>query len=639
MARKTELSRCTNWPSWAKSAQTRVKWCFSSRWRMRRMRSFPSGLSRLQPRAKHESVGKAISPPERRISTACPIALGCGSTGWTSKYFAMGPACHAEAHDRESEGLERAPPRRPRGGARQPRTGTVRADHRRSRHRGRQLRRHRRHQRRRWPRRRSRERAAPEDRVLPHGGPAGVRGPGAGRATGCVRARRRGRLRPRHRRALPLHQGVRPPSPRAVCRPRGRRDAGRRLGCQARFGGGGVSSRPHVVVVGGGIVGSAIARRLSCAEPQPDVTLVEKEPGPGLHQTSRNSGVVHAGLYYAPGSAKATLSREGVRRLRQYCRERGLPYDEVGKLVIALDETEERRLRDIEARALANGVPGLRWLGAEALREVEPHAVGRAALHSPTTAITDFAVVATAMLDDARERGATVLTSFDVTAMSRRGARVDVRAADGREVSADRVVIAGGLHADRLAVLAGDGVSPQIVPFRGEYLQLSSSAAVLVRGLIYPVPDPRYPFLGVHLTKRVDGGVLLGPNAVLATAREGYRRRDVDPDVVRALASSAGFRAFARANVRTGLHEVVGSLSRHAFVERARRYVPAIRDRDVHRADSGVRAQAMDPDGSLVEDFRFSRVGPVLCIRNAPSPAATASLAIADMVVDQLELA
>jgi (S)-2-hydroxyglutarate dehydrogenase len=397
-------------------------------------------------------------------------------------------------------------------------------------------------------------------------------------------------------------------------------------------------TRPHVVVVGGGIVGSAVARRLTLSHPRPEVTVVEKEAAPGRHQTSRNSGVVHAGLYYTPGSTKATLSQEGVRRLRRYCNERGLPYDEVGKLVIALDEVQEARLRDIEVRALANRVPGLRWLGADALREVEPHAVGRAALHSPTTAVTDFSLVATALLEDAEGLGARVVTGFEVTGFDRRGGRVDVRGADGRGLDADRVVIAGGLEADRLARLAGDGPDPVIVPFRGEYHRLVPSAEHLVRGLVYPVPDPRYPFLGVHLTKRVDGRVLLGPNAVLATAREGYRRRDVDLDLVRRLLSSRGFLRFARTNLRTGVHEVVGSLSRHAFVERVRRYVPEISVSDVVPAGAGVRAQAMDPDGALVEDFRFSRVGPVLCIRNAPSPAATASLAIADLVVDRLDL-
>jgi L-2-hydroxyglutarate oxidase LhgO len=286
-------------------------------------------------------------------------------------------------------------------------------------------------------------------------------------------------------------------------------------------------------------------------------------------------------------------------------------------------------------------VSGLRWLGPDALHDIEPHVVGRAALHSLTTAITDFSRVAASMLADATAGGAQVVTGFEVTGIGRggsHGGRVEVRAADGRRLDGDRVVVAGGLHADRLAMLAGDGPHPSIVPFRGEYHRLVPSAEHLVRGLVYPVPDPRYPFLGVHLTKRVDGRVLLGPNAVLATAREGYRRRDVDLDVLRSLATSRGFLRFARANLGTGLREVVGSLSRHAFVERARRYVPAIGDNDVVPALAGVRAQAVDPDGSLVEDFRFSRVGSVLCIRNAPSPAATASLAIADLVVDRLDL-
>ena len=397
-------------------------------------------------------------------------------------------------------------------------------------------------------------------------------------------------------------------------------------------------TRPHVVVVGGGIVGSAVARRLTLSTRRPEVTLVEKETAPGRHQTSRNSGVVHAGLYYAPGSVKAALSREGGRRLRRYCADRGLPYDEVGKLVVALDEAQDEALRAIETRARANGVPGLRRLGPGELREVEPHVVGLAALHSPTTAITDFALVALAMLADAASAGAEVVTGFEVTGLDRRGSRVEVSAADGRRLVADRVVLAGGLHADRLARLAGDGPDPAIVPFRGEYHRLVPSAEHLVRGLVYPVPDPRYPFLGVHLTRRVDGGVLLGPNAVLATAREGYRRRDVDLDLVRELVSSRGFLRFARANLRTGVHEVLGSLSRHAFLERVRCYVPEIDDADVVPSVAGVRAQALDRDGALVEDFRFSRVGSVLCIRNAPSPAATASLAIADLVVDRLDL-
>jgi L-2-hydroxyglutarate oxidase LhgO len=398
-------------------------------------------------------------------------------------------------------------------------------------------------------------------------------------------------------------------------------------------------SRTHVAVVGAGIVGAAVARRLVSLDPRPVVTVVEKEATPGRHQTGHNSGVVHAGVYYAPGSDKARLSRQGVRRLSAYCRERGLPYDELGKVVVALDAEEELRLRELERRARANGVPGLERLGPDGLRAVEPHVAGRAALLSPTTAVTDFGAVARSFLEDASRAGATLVTDFDVVDVRRGGSEpVRLTASDGRVVTADVVVLAAGLGADRLAVLAGDGPDPRIVPFRGEYLRLRPQARHLVKGLVYPVPDPRYPFLGVHLTRRTDGEVLLGPNAVLATAREGYRRGDVDLDQLRRLAASPGFRRFARANVRTGLHELAGSLSRRTYVARVRRYVPELRTSDVLTAPAGVRAQAMDADGSLVEDFRFSRVGPVFCIRNAPSPAATASLAIADLVVDRLGL-
>ena len=401
-----------------------------------------------------------------------------------------------------------------------------------------------------------------------------------------------------------------------------------------------MTRRLRVAVIGAGLVGSAIARRLTLTDVRPEVVVVDKERAPGLHQTGRNSGVVHAGVYYAPGSDKARLSREGVRRLRADCAERGLPYEEVGKVVVASDEVEVVRLRDIERRARANGVPGLRWLGPAALREIEPHVTGLAALHSPTTAITDFAAVARSYLDEAEMAGAEVVWGFEVVGIRTRrtGSAVVVESADGRSLTADVVVVAGGLGSDRLAVLAGDGPHPRIVPFRGEYLRLRPEASGLVRGLVYPVPDPRYPFLGVHLTKRVDGDVLLGPNAVLAAAREGYRRADVEWRELWTLVSDRGFRRFARGNVRTGVHEMLGSLSRRIFVERVSRYVPAITTTDVLPAPAGVRAQAMDADGSLVEDFRFSRVGPVFCIRNAPSPAATASLAIADMVVDRLDL-
>lgn len=396
-------------------------------------------------------------------------------------------------------------------------------------------------------------------------------------------------------------------------------------------------SRIRVVVVGGGIVGAAIARALTERHPRARVTVLEKESTPGQHQTSRNSGVVHAGLYYLPGSDKARLSRAGVARLKDYCASRELPYAEVGKILVALDAADEARLHGIHERALANDVPGVRWLASDELRDVEPHVRGRAGLHSPTTAIVDFGRIASAFLADAAGLGAVIRTGYEVAGITV-GSPTVVRSIDDDVVEADVLVVAAGLHTDRVAALAGDSPFPRIVPFRGEFHQLTPNARHLVRGLIYPVPDPRFPFLGVHLTKRVDGAVLIGPNAVLALAREGYRLGDVDLREVRELAGFRGFRDFARANLSTGLSEMWGSINRRAFISAVQRFVPELRPRDVVRAPAGVRAQAMDEDGALVDDFRFSRVGNVFSVRNAPSPAATASLAIADMVVRELAL-
>jgi L-2-hydroxyglutarate oxidase LhgO len=393
-------------------------------------------------------------------------------------------------------------------------------------------------------------------------------------------------------------------------------------------------------VVGGGIIGAAVARALTRSEPAAKVSVLEKELTPGLHQTGRNSGVVHAGLYYTPGSAKARFARRGIGLLRSYCAEHGLVYDECGKVLVALTERDRRRLADIQARATANGVPGIRLLDADQIREIEPHVRGIAGLHSPTTAIVDFAAVARRMLDDASEAGAEVRTGVNVTGFEQRASEVRVSGRDGQGTEVigafDYVVICAGLHADRLARLAGDDEYPRIVPFRGEFAALRPQRRYLVNGLVYPVPDPRYPFLGVHLTKRVDGNVLIGPNAVLALAREGYGRRDVDLREVGDLMAWSGFRRFARANWRTGVREIYGSVSLRAFVRAARHFVPELRINDVVPAPAGIRAQAMDKDGTLVDDFRLSRRGRILCVRNAPSPAATASLAIADDIVAEL---
>ncbi|MFD0683046.1 L-2-hydroxyglutarate oxidase [Actinomadura fibrosa] len=394
-------------------------------------------------------------------------------------------------------------------------------------------------------------------------------------------------------------------------------------------------TQTRIGVVGAGILGLAIARRLAETRPDAAVTVLEKEDRVAAHQTGHNSGVAHAGLYYAPGSLKATLCRRGIGLLKEYCADRGLPYEECGKVVVARDASELGPLAEIERRATANGVPGLRRLDAGGLREIEPHAAGVAALHSPTTAIVDFPAVARAFAADVRDGGGEVRLGFEVVRLGRAGDRVRV-ASPEEELVFDRLVVCAGLQSDRVARLAGDAPAPAIIPFRGEYYRLVPERTDLVRGLIYPVPDPRYPFLGVHFTRRVDGGVDVGPNAVLALAREGYRWRDVRPADLWETLRWPGFRHMARRHWRTGVKELYGSAVRRAYVAEARAFVPDLRVDDVVPAPAGVRAQAVDPDGSLVDDFRIGRVGPVVTVRNAPSPAATSSLAIAEYVTDRI---
>ncbi|NKZ04752.1 L-2-hydroxyglutarate oxidase [Actinomadura latina] len=391
----------------------------------------------------------------------------------------------------------------------------------------------------------------------------------------------------------------------------------------------------RVGVVGAGILGLAIARRLTQTRPGATVTVLDKEDRVAAHQTGHNSGVAHAGLYYAPGSLKATLCRRGIGLLKDYCTDRDLPYEECGKVVVARDASETAALDEIERRAAANGVPGLRRLAGGGLREIEPHAAGVAALHSPTTAIVDFPAVARAFAGDVVQGGGEVRLGFEVVRLGRAGDRVTVASAH-EELVFDALVVCAGLQADRVSHLAGDSPAPAIIPFRGEYYRLVPSRTDLVRGLIYPVPDPRYPFLGVHFTRRVDGGVDVGPNAVLALAREGYRRRDVRPADLWETIRWPGFRRLARRHWRTGAKELYGSAVKRAFVAEARAFVPELAAADVVAAPAGVRAQAVDPDGSLVDDFRIGRVGPVVTVRNAPSPGATSAMAIAEHVVERL---
>ncbi|SPL93193.1 L-2-hydroxyglutarate oxidase [[Actinomadura] parvosata subsp. kistnae] len=378
-------------------------------------------------------------------------------------------------------------------------------------------------------------------------------------------------------------------------------------------------------VVGAGIVGLAVARELATARGA-EVTVLEKEGRVGAHQTGHNSGVVHAGIYYPPGSLKARLCREGVALLKEYCAAYALPYEEVGKLVVATSGAERPRLAALAERARANGVPGIAELDALALREIEPHAVGVAAVHSPHTAICDFPAVARRLALDVAELGGSVRLAHPVRALRERAGKVEV-VAGRRRFAFDRLVVCAGLGTDAVARMAGAGGDVRIVPFRGEYYALRGKARELVRGLIYPVPDPRYPFLGVHLTRRIDGGVLVGPNAVLAMAYEGYRWSNFGN--VRQILGWPGTLRMARAHWRTGLKEVYGSLVKDAFVMAARRYVPELGPADLERAPGGVRAQAVARDGGLVDDFVVDVRGKVVLVRNAPSPAATSSLAIA----------
>jgi L-2-hydroxyglutarate oxidase LhgO len=384
-----------------------------------------------------------------------------------------------------------------------------------------------------------------------------------------------------------------------------------------------------VAVIGAGIVGLATALRLLEARPDIRVAVVEREDRVAAHQTGHNSGVVHAGLYYPPGSAKARLCREGKALLERYCETRSIPIEHPGKLVVALDEVDLARLSALRERGIANGVGGLEEVGPERLRELEPHVAGIRALWSPRTGIVDFTAVAEAYAADIRERGGTIAVHCGVTAI-RRFPAGRLLVTERGEIRARMVVSCAGLWADRVAALSGDLASdaPRIVPFRGDYYRLTPDAAPLVRGLVYPVPDPRFPFLGVHFTRRIDGEVWAGPNAVLAFRRAGYRRRDVSPRDLAEAITYPGFLRLARRYWRTGLVELWRDASRAAFARELRRFVPGLRDDQLRFGPSGVRAQALARDGTLVDDFDLATGNGILHVRNAPSPAATSSLAI-----------
>lgn len=395
------------------------------------------------------------------------------------------------------------------------------------------------------------------------------------------------------------------------------------------------TSPDTIGIVGAGILGLAIARRLQEVRPGTQVTVFEKETAVAQHQTGHNSGVVHAGIYYTPGSLKADLCVRGVSLLREYCQDRQLPYLEIGKLVMAV-HADELAMENLYERAKDNHVPDLRKVSKEEIKELEPNAGGIAALHSPRTAITDYPAIARAFAEDITESGGEVKLGFSVTGITNVPGGIEVASGQQR-VRVDRLILCAGLQSDSVAQLAQDKQEPKIIPFRGEYMLLKPEKTDLVRGLIYPVPDPRYPFLGVHFTPRVDGSVEVGPNAVLALAREGYKRSHVSPRDLLGLAAYPGAWKMAGQHWRTGIKEYRGSFSTAAFMKDAQLYVPGVGVQEVVRGGAGVRAQALDRDGTLVDDFRIHQVGRITAVRNAPSPAATASMAIAEHVVDQID--
>lgn len=394
----------------------------------------------------------------------------------------------------------------------------------------------------------------------------------------------------------------------------------------------------RVAVVGGGINGLAVARQIMLDHPGTETSVFEKEDSVARHQSSHNSGVVHAGLYYEPGSLKARLCTRGAELVRRYCADQGLPFDECGKLVIALNEVELPRLEAIHRRSLANGVAGVRLIEADQIRSIEPNATGIKALHSPHTAIVSYGAIATRIAEEIQAWGARVHLSSPVESLVERPEGVFVEGSDGAldPRPFDMVIACAGLQSDRLAQNSGDKNDPRIVPFFGQYYVINSAFRHHVKGLIYPVPDPRYPFLGVHFTKRIDGEMTIGPNAFISLGRENYSGRQSSLRDIADYAAYPGFWKFAARNLPVTLRELKTVVSKTIFVREAARYIPALADVKVKPAVRGIRAQAMTRDGNLVDDFVIRRSGRITHIRNAPSPGATSSLAIAEYIVREV---
>lgn len=402
------------------------------------------------------------------------------------------------------------------------------------------------------------------------------------------------------------------------------------------------STRPAFAVIGAGIIGVAVARELIERFPNALVTVFEKSSDVAAHQGGHNSGVVHSGLYYEPGSLKARLCRRGVELLEGYTKSRDLPYKACGKLVVALHADEHDRLTKIYERAVANGVPNVELINAKRLALIEPNATGTLALYSPHTAITDYAAITRSLADDVRATGGVLRFETEVVGIANleHGCQVVTQTNGSMPQSQtfDYVIACAGLQSDRVAQLAGGAAYPKIVPFFGQYARLEPKHRDILNGLVYPVPDPAYPFLGVHLTKRVDGEMLIGPNAFLSLGRENYSGRQLNVADVTDVVTNPGFWKFAARNIKTGLKEFTGVMSQARFRAGATAYVPKLLGAASTPITRGIRAQAMDKTGRLVDDFVIETLGRATFLRNAPSPGATSSLAIAEYMVDQIAM-
>jgi len=392
------------------------------------------------------------------------------------------------------------------------------------------------------------------------------------------------------------------------------------------------SSTYDIAVIGAGIVGMSFAMQAAEAFPQLRIVVLEKEDGLARHQTGHNSGVIHSGVYYKAGSLKARLCVAGAREIVEFCARHAIPHEVCGKLIVATDAEEDSRLDDLRARGEANGLAGLQLIEGAAMREIEPHVGGLRALKVPATGITDYSLVTAKYAEIAAARGVEVRTCAGVTGFGQTASEVVIQTHAG-EVAARYVVNCAGLYSDRIAQLAGHDPGMMLIPFRGEYYDLAPARASLVRALIYPVPDPAYPFLGVHFTRRIAGNVDAGPNAVLAGRREGYRRTDFDLGETMQVLGYPGFRAMAGRHWKNGVREMWRSWSKREFVRSCQSLVPEVRMEDMTPGGSGVRAQAVADDGTLVDDFRFVARDRFLHVLNVPSPAATASLPIGREIV------